>query len=90
MLVVGTIAKIRRLHFAQGRAIKAICRQPGLSRKSARKVLQSDAAEFRYEQIHRMPFVRAYLRKTQEMVFDMHDRVFAFFQGACTRASMTT
>ena len=31
----------------------------------------------------RMPFVRAYPRETQEMVFDAHDRVFAFFRGAC-------
>jgi transposase len=33
----------------------------------------------------RMPFVRAYPRETQEMVFDAHDRAFAFFQGACAR-----
>jgi transposase len=33
----------------------------------------------------RMPFLRAYPRETQEMVFDAHDRAFAFFHGACTR-----
>ena len=33
----------------------------------------------------RMMFVRAYPRETQEMVFDAHDRAFAFFSGACTR-----
>jgi transposase len=33
----------------------------------------------------RMMFVRAYPRETQEMVFDAHDRAFAFFKGACTR-----
>jgi transposase len=33
----------------------------------------------------RMPFVRAYPRETQEMVFDAHERGFAFFKGACTR-----
>jgi transposase len=33
----------------------------------------------------RMPFVRAYPRETQEMVFDSHDRAFAFFKGTCTR-----
>ena len=33
----------------------------------------------------RMLFVRAYPRETQEMVFDAHDRAFAFFRGACTR-----
>jgi len=31
----------------------------------------------------RMMFVRAYPRETQEMVFDAHDRAFAFFRGAC-------
>ena len=33
----------------------------------------------------RMPFVRAYPRESQEMVFDAHDRAFAFFKGTCTR-----
>lgn len=32
-----------------------------------------------------MFFVRAYPRETQEMVFDAHDRAFAFFKGTCTR-----
>ena len=31
----------------------------------------------------RMMFVRAYPRETQEMVFDAHERAFAFFKGAC-------
>ena len=33
----------------------------------------------------RMIFIRAYPRETQEMVFDAHDRAFAFFKGACQR-----
>ena len=33
----------------------------------------------------RMLFVRAYPRETQEMVFDAHDRAFAFFRGSCRR-----
>jgi transposase len=33
----------------------------------------------------RMLFVRAYPRESQEMVFDAHDRAFAFFRGACQR-----
>ena len=33
----------------------------------------------------RMPFVRAYPRETQEMVFDAHDRAFALFRGTCRR-----
>jgi transposase len=193
MLVVETVAKIRRLHLVQGLAIKAICRELGLSRKVVRKVLRSGTTEFRYERTRqpmpklgawqaeldrlleenagrasrerltlvrlfealrglgyeggydtvrryargwarsraatpaaafvplsfapgeayqfdwshevvliggttvtvkvahvrlchsRMLFVRAYPRETQEMVFDAHDRAFAFFRGACTR-----
>ncbi len=49
MLVVETIAKIRRLHLVEGRSIKSICRDLGLSRKVVRKVLRSGATEFRYE-----------------------------------------
>jgi len=33
----------------------------------------------------RMRFLAAYPRETQEMVFDAHDRAFAFFGGGCTR-----
>jgi transposase len=193
MLVVETIAKIRRAHFVQGKSIKAICRELKVSRKVVRKVLRSGATAFEYERSvqplprigpwkddlerllaanegkparerltlmrvfeelrglgyeggydavrryargwqrersastseayvplsfapgeayqfdwsheivlingvtvkvkvahvrlchSRMPFVRAYPRETQEMVFDAHDRAFAFFKGTCTR-----
>ena len=33
----------------------------------------------------RMPFVRAYPRQAQEIVFDAHDKAFAFYKGACQR-----
>ena len=193
MLVVETIAKIRRAYFSQGKAIKEICRELRISRKVVRKVIRTGATEFRYErsrqpmprlgpwreqlealldadaqkaarerltlvrifeelqglgfdgsyaavrryaaswrQKHssatasafvpltfapgeayqfdwsheivvlngvtttvkvahlrlchsRMMFVRAYPRETQEMVFDAHERAFAFFKGACVR-----
>ena len=49
MLIVETIAKIRRLYFAQGRPIKVICRELGLSRKVVRKVIRSGRTEFHYE-----------------------------------------
>ena len=49
MLVVETIAKIRRAYFRQGKAIKAICRELGVSRKVVRKVIRTGATEFRYE-----------------------------------------
>ena len=37
----------------------------------------------------RMPFVRAYPREPQEIVFDAHHGAFALFGGACARGSMT-
>jgi transposase len=193
MLVVETIAKVRRAYFVQKKPIKAICREYRLSRKVVRKIIRSEATEFHYERgrqplpridpwrdqldgmllanerrprrerltlirifeelralgyeggydsvrryakawrmargaatteafvplsfapgeayqfdwshevvlingvtvtvkvahvrlCHsRMLFVRAYPRETQEMVFDAHNRAFAFFRGACTR-----
>jgi transposase len=33
----------------------------------------------------RMPFVRAYFRETQELVFDAHDKAFLFYGGVCRR-----
>ncbi len=193
MLVVETIAKIRRAYFVQGKSIKAICRDLLVSRKTVRKVIRSGETEFVYERTSqpqpkigpwrdeldgllaanarraprerltlvrifealrdrgydgsydavrryaaawkrreseataaayvplsfapgeayqfdwshevvvidgvtttvkvahvrlchsRMMFVRVYPRETQEMVFDAHDKAFAFFGGACTR-----
>src|SRR5438445_11985014 len=49
MLVVETIAKIRRAFFVQKKPIKAICREFRMSRKVVRKVIRSEATEFRYE-----------------------------------------
>jgi hypothetical protein len=40
MLVVATIAKIRRARFVQGKGIKTICREFGLSRKVVRRLCQ--------------------------------------------------
>jgi transposase len=193
MLVVETIAKIRRAYFALGKPIKEICRELRISRKVVRKVIRSNATEFHYERSRqplprigpwrerleslleeneskparerltlirlyeelcglgyegsyaavrryaigwrekrtsatadayvpltfapgeayqfdwsheivvldgvtttvkvahvrlchsRMMLARAYPRETQEMVFDAHERAFAFFRGACSR-----
>ena len=193
MLVVETIAKIRRAYFQDGKSIKQICRELRVSRNTVRRVIRSGATEFTYERrvqpqprigpwrdeldrmladnarkpkrerlthirifeelralgyeggydavrryavtwarsereasaaayvplsfdpgeayqfdwsheivvidgvtttvkvahvrlCHsRMVFVRAYPRETQEMVFDAHDKAFAFFGGACAR-----
>src|SRR5690606_31918700 len=193
MLVLETIAKVRRAYFQDKKPIKQICRELRVSRKTVRKIVRSGATEFTYERrvqpqpkigpwrdvldellsenarrpkrerlthirsfeelrapghdggydavrryaaawsqteteasaaayvplsfdpgeayqfdwsheivlidgvtttvkvahvrlCHsRMPFVRAYPRETQEMVFDAHDKAFAFFGGACAR-----
>ena len=49
MLIVETVAKVRRAYFVQRKSIKAICREFHLSRKVVRKVIRSEATEFRYE-----------------------------------------
>jgi gp16 family phage-associated protein len=48
MLVVETIAKVRRDFHRHGKSIKEIARERGLSRNTVRKVLRSDATEFSY------------------------------------------
>ena len=57
MLVMETIAKIRRAYFAQNKPIKTICREFRVSRRVVRKVIRSQATEFRYER-SRQPLLR--------------------------------
>ncbi len=49
MLVVETIAKIRRAFFQHGKSIKQICRELRMSRNTVRKVIRSGATEMTYE-----------------------------------------
>src|ERR1700758_1899542 len=49
MLVVETIARIRREHFVKGKTIKEIARDLGVSRNTVRKVLRSGETRFEYE-----------------------------------------
>ncbi len=49
MLVLETVAKIRRAYFVQRKTIKSICHELRVSRKVMRKVLRSEATEFHYE-----------------------------------------
>jgi Mor family transcriptional regulator len=49
MLVVETVAQVRRAHFIQGKAIKEICREFQLSRKVVRKVIRSEETAFSYQ-----------------------------------------
>jgi len=49
MLVVETIAKIRRAYFQDKKSIKQICRELRVSRNTVRKVIRSGATELTYE-----------------------------------------
>lgn len=49
MLVVETIAKIRRAYFIQGKSIKQICRELRVSRNTVRKVVRTGGTEFSYD-----------------------------------------
>lgn len=49
MLVVETIAKIRRAYFSGGKPVRQICRELRVSRRTVRKVIRSGATEFVYE-----------------------------------------
>jgi predicted transcriptional regulator len=49
MLVVETIARIRREHFIKGKTIKEIARDLKVSRNTVRKVLRSEETSFEYE-----------------------------------------
>lgn len=49
MLVVETIARIRREHFIKGKTIKEIARNLRVPRNTVRKVLRSGGTSFEYE-----------------------------------------
>lgn len=49
MLIVETISRIRRAYFVQKKPIKVICRELRVSCKVVRKVIRTEATEFRYE-----------------------------------------
>lgn len=51
MLVVETIAKIRRAYFQEKKKIKEICREFRVSRNTVRKVIRSGVTELTYERI---------------------------------------
>ena len=49
MLVVETIARIRREHLSRGKSIKKIARDLKISRNTVRKILRSGETSFSYE-----------------------------------------
>src|SRR5258705_5533302 len=51
MLIVETIARIRREHFIKGKTIKEIARDLKVSGNTVRKVLRSGETSFEYERV---------------------------------------
>src|ERR1700753_3207642 len=49
MLIVETIARIRREHLDRGKSIKQIARELKLSRNTVRRILRSGETAFTYE-----------------------------------------
>ncbi len=55
MLVVETIANIRRLHLLKGRSISGIAHEIGISMNTVRKVVLGGGTEHRYTDRSRQP-----------------------------------
>jgi transposase len=69
MLVVETIAKIRRAYFQNKKPIKEICRELRVSRKTMRKVVRSGATEFNYERsVQPLPKIGPWQDKLEAML----------------------
>ncbi len=69
MYIVETIAKIRRYHFVDGKKIKEICRDLGVSRNTVRKILRSGATEHRYKRnAQPLPRIGDYVARVEELL----------------------
>jgi len=69
MLVVETIAKIRRAYFQDKKPIKQICREIRVSRNTVRKVIRSGATEHTYERtVQPQPKIGRWKDKLDEML----------------------
>ena len=69
MLVVETIAKIRRYYFVEGRKIREISRDLQVSRNTVRKVIRSGETEHRYEREKQPgPKLGAFAQQLQELL----------------------
>jgi len=49
MVIVETIGRVRREHFARGKTIKEIARDLKISRNTVRKILRSEETSFSYD-----------------------------------------
>jgi len=69
MLIVETIAKIRRLHFTEGKGIKTICRDLKLSKKVVRKVIRTGITAFTYTRtVQPRPKLGAWLEELSRLL----------------------
>lgn len=69
MLIVETIAKIRRYHFVDGLGIKEISRKLRLSRNTVRKVIRSGMTEHKYERSHQpLPRLGDYVDRLDKLL----------------------
>ncbi len=69
MLVVETIAKIRRAYFQDKKPIKQICRELRVSRNTVRKVIRSGVTELTYERtVQPQPKIGPWKDKLDEML----------------------
>ncbi|HID30894.1 MAG TPA: IS21 family transposase, partial [Desulfobacterales bacterium] len=69
MLIVETIAKIRRYHFVKGLGIKTISRQLRISKNTVRKVIRSGATEHSYKRtIQPQPQLGEYVPRLEELL----------------------
>ena len=75
MLIVETIAKVRRDHIVDKKPIKAIARDRGLSRNTVRKVLRSGATSFSYERGEQpYPKLGPYLEELRRLLAENEER----------------
>jgi len=75
MLVVETIAKIRRYHFVEGRSLKQISRDLNISRNTVRKVIRSGASEHSYDREEQpLPKLGSYTKRLDELLTENLNR----------------
>lgn len=75
MLVVETIAKIRRYHFVEGRTIRQIARDLNLSRNRVRKVIRNNETEHCYaRETQPLPKLGAYIDRLDELLAENAQR----------------
>ena len=75
MLIVETIAKIRRYYFSEGKKIKEICRELRLSRNTVRKVIRSGATAHSYTRENQsFPKLGPYLERLNDLLKENQKR----------------